>query len=128
MQHLQRQAGGVPVMVNQKSPPLGGHELSCPCAGWGASQLRESTGKAVNTASFADRPRLVRSSCLQLRLIVVVCANVAESWTESAILSPPSEPVPKRLTLVMSEPELSEQEACPARVSRFCSQVLPQMT
>jgi len=39
-----------------------------------------------------------------------------------------TEPVPRRMTLVTSEPELSVQEAGPGRVSRFCSQVLPQMT
>src|SRR5216683_5043548 len=94
-----------------------------PLRGIWAAQLRASTGKAVNTASFADVPRLLRSSCLQLRLIVVVCAKVAESWTETAILSPPAEPVPRRMTLVTSEPVLIVQEAGPGRVSRFCSQV-----
>ncbi len=99
-----------------------------PLRGMRAAQLRASTAKTVNTASLADMPRLFRSSCLQLKTIVVIWVNVAESWTATGILSPPIWLVARRFTLVTSDPELRVQDAGPGRLSRFCSQVFPEMT
>src|SRR5260370_36090478 len=96
--------------------------------GMRAAQLRASTAKTVNTASLTDMPRLFRSSCLQLKTIVVIWVNVAESWTATGILSPPIWLVARRFTLVTSDPELRGQDAGPGRMSRFCSQVCPEMT
>src|SRR5260370_9601901 len=96
--------------------------------GMRAAQLRASTAKTVNTASLTDMPRLFRSSCLQLKTIVVIWVNVAESWTATGILSPPIWLVARRFTLVTSDPELRVQDAGPGRLSRFCSQGFPGMT
>jgi hypothetical protein len=89
--------------------------------------LRLSTATTVNTASLADMPRLFSSSCLQLKTIVVIWVNVAESSTATGILSPPIWLAARRFTLVTSEPELRVQDAGPGRLSRFCSQVFPEM-
>src|SRR5260370_6311439 len=117
------------------SDPLGGHDpdpvgTSCivPLRGIRLAQLILSTANAVNTASFAYTLWLTRPSCLQLKMIVVVCVNAAESWTETDILSPPSWFVARRLTLVTSEPVLSVQDAGPRTVSMFRSQVLTPLT
>src|SRR6266581_6406751 len=110
-------------------PTRSGQVVSCPLCGIRLAQFILSTANAVNTPSFAYKARLTRSSCLQVKMIVVVCVNAAESWTETDIRSPPTWLfMARRLTLVTSEPVLSVQDAGPRTVSMFRSQVLPQMT
>src|SRR5260370_34998905 len=88
----------------RNSPPLGGHDpdpvgTSCivPLRGIRLAQLILSTATAVNTASFAYTRWLIRPSCLQVKMSVLVCVKAAESWTETDIRSPPRWFVARRL-------------------------------